>query len=100
MCIIITIVPIKLKLKENGIERKLVPMFFNDRVFPRKDYEIQKDGITIGKITSGTVSPTLEKPIALGYVKSEFANVGDTVEVVIRGKGVLAQITKLPFISK
>lgn len=89
-----------LKLKEEGVERKLVALIFSDRAFPRKGYEIKKDGITVGNITSGTVSPTIEKPIALGYVKKEFSNFDETLEVVIRGKGVLAKITKLPFIGK
>ncbi len=89
-----------LKLKEEGVQRKLVPLVFQDRAFPRKGYEIKKNGVAIGKITSGTVSPIVEKPIALGYIKSEFANLDETVEVVIRGKGVLAKITKLPFIGK
>lgn len=88
------------KLKEEGIKRKLVPMIFEARAFPRHGYEIRKNGKVVGNITSGTVSPTLGKPIAMGYVDIEFAKIDETVEVVIRGKGVLAKITKLPFIGK
>jgi len=86
--------------KESGLEKKLVPLLFDSRVFPRKGYEIQKDGNNIGKITSGTVSPTLEKPIALAYLDSEFANEGEVVEVIIRDKFVPAIVTKLPFLKK
>ena len=86
--------------KENGLNKKLVPIIFDNKVFPRKDYEISKDNKVVGKITSGTVSPILEKPIALGYVKSDLAEEGNSIEVIIRGKPMPAKITKLPFVTK
>lgn len=86
--------------KENGIEKKLVPMIFEGRAFPRKDYEIAKDGKIIGRVTSGTVSPILEKPIAMGYVAAEYAKIDEIVDVMIRGKAAPAKITKLPFVTK
>jgi aminomethyltransferase len=88
------------KVKENGITRKLVPIIFNDKVFPRKGYEIMKDGKIIGKITSGTVSPTIDKPIALAYIEKDFTEEGTILQANIRGKGVGTIITKLPFIKK
>lgn len=88
------------QIKENGIKRKLVPLIFEEKAFPRKGYEISKNGEQLGFITSGTVSPTLEKPIALGYIKKEFANLDEEVEVIIRGKGAKAKLTKLPFVTK
>lgn len=87
-------------IKENGIKKKLVPMIFDVKAFPRKDYEIKKNGETIGKITSGTISSIIEKPIALGYVNIEYAKEGVEVDVIIRGKEIKATITKLPFIKK
>jgi aminomethyltransferase len=84
-------------IKTEGIKRKLVPIFFEEKVFPRKGYDIVKDGKIIGKITSGTVSPILEKPIALAYINSDYSNEGNFVEANIRGKGAKAIITKLPF---
>jgi aminomethyltransferase len=89
-----------LEQKEKGIKNKLVPLIFEGRAFPRKDYEIRKSGKKIGRITSGTVSPILEKPIALGYINVEFAIVDEMVDVMIRDKALPARITKLPFISK
>ncbi len=89
-----------LKQKENGVEKKLVPIIFEGRAFPRKDYEIQKDGKVVGRITSGTVSPILEKPIAMGYVETSLAKEGETVDVIIRNKAIKATITKLPFVKK
>lgn len=89
-----------LKQKENGVEKKLVPIIINEKAFPRKGYDISKDGDLIGKITSGTVSPILERPIAMGYIKTEFAKEGESVDVIIRGKTFSAKITKLPFVKK
>lgn len=86
--------------KENGIKHKLVPLIFEERAFPRKDYEINKYGHKIGRITSGTVSPVLEKPIAMGYVNTEYAKVDEIVDVMIRDKAIPAKITKLPFVKK
>lgn len=86
--------------KENGIKKKLMPIIFNDRAFPRTGYEIRKNGISVGKITSGTVSPMLEKPIALGYVNIDLAIEGTDVDVIIRNKPFSANITKLPFVNK
>ncbi len=85
------------KIKANGIKRKLVPIIFEEKVFPRKGYEIMKDEKIIGKITSGTVSPILEKPIALAYIEIGFADEGNMVDVNVRGKEAKAIITKLPF---
>ncbi|MEE9430097.1 MAG: glycine cleavage system aminomethyltransferase GcvT [Melioribacteraceae bacterium] len=84
--------------KENGIKRKLVPLIFDTKVFPRKDYEVKVNGKSVGKITSGTVSPILEKPIALAYIETEFAKVDTIVNVIIRNKEVESKVTKLPFV--
>lgn len=86
--------------KESGVNRKLVPLIFDGRAFPRKGYDIVNNGEIIGKITSGTVSPILEKPIALGYVETEFSRQGTQLNVSIRNKEVPAVITKLPFVKK
>ncbi len=88
------------KVKEEGIDRRLVAMVSGERIFPRKGYEIFSDGKKIGTITSGTVSPILNKPIALGYVDTEYKSVGTKINIVIRNKEVPAEIVKLPFIEK
>lgn len=84
--------------KKNGVIRKLVPLIFESKVFPRKDYEVKVEDEIVGKITSGTVSPILEKPIALAYIETEFAKVDTIVNVIIRNKEVEAKVTKLPFV--
>lgn len=88
------------KIKEEGLKRKLVPMIAKEKSFPRHGYEISKDGRNIGVITSGTVSPILDKPIALGYVETDYAAEGEEVYFLIRNKEVPAIVVKLPFVKK
>lgn len=86
--------------KEKGTSRRLVPMIADEKCFPRHGYNLTLNGDVIGKITSGTVSPILEKPIALGYVKKEFAIKGNKIFFSIRGKEFEATIIELPFVKK
>ena len=88
------------KIKEEGIKRKLVGMISDEKLFPRKNYPIYVDGKNIGSITSGTVSPVLEKPIALGYVEKEFSKPDTEINFLIREKKFPARVVKLPFIKK
>ncbi len=89
-----------LQVKADGLKRKLVPMISSEKVFPRHGYELSIEGNNVGTITSGTVSPVLEKAIALGYVDSKYVKDGGTVNFVVRGKEIPAAITKLPFVKK
>lgn len=89
-----------LKVKEEGPARKLTPLILQEKSFPRKDYPVSKDGVTIGRVTSGTVSPVLEQPIALAYIDSDIAKEGNGVSVNVRNKQIAAQIVKLPFVKK
>lgn len=88
-----------LKAKEN-LTRKLVAMISEEKTFPRHGYDISANGKKIGYITSGTVSPTLDKPIALGYVEKDFSAVDTEVNFVVRGKEFPAKVVKLPFVKK
>lgn len=88
------------KTKENGPKRKLVGLISSEKSFPRHGYDLSVNGKKVGVITSGTVSPVLEKAIALGYVESEFSKEGTQVNFLIRGKEIPAFVTKLPFIKK
>ena len=86
--------------KERGLTRKLVGLAMVDRGIARKGYQIfNNTDENIGAITSGTYSPSLKKPIALGYVKKEFSAVDTSIKVEIRGKKVKAVVVKTPFIS-
>ncbi|NWF50187.1 MAG: glycine cleavage system aminomethyltransferase GcvT [Ignavibacteriaceae bacterium] len=88
------------KVKKEGIKRKLIGIQSDDRSFPRHGYDISVNGRLIGKITSGTVSPVLEKPIALGYVSAEYSEIGSKINYVVRSKEVPAEVVKLPFVKK
>jgi aminomethyltransferase len=84
--------------KQAGIERRLVGFEMIDRGIPRHDYEIvDVDGNVIGKVTSGTQSPSLQKAIGLGYVKNEFAKEGSDIYISIRDNKVKAKVVKPPF---
>jgi len=87
--------------KETGIKRRLIAFELNERGIPRQGYEIvDENGSKIGEVTSGTMSPSLNKGIGLGYVKVEFKNVGTQINIQIRKKVVPATIVKLPFYKK
>ncbi len=89
-----------LKVKEEGLKRKLVPLTTNEKAFPRHGYDLTVAGQKVGTVTSGTVSPVLDKPIALGYVDVKFAKEGSSVNFSIRGKEIPAEVVRLPFIKK
>jgi aminomethyltransferase len=85
--------------KQNGVERKLVGFEMIERGIPRHDYEIVDiTGTVIGKVTSGTQSPSLQKGIGMGYVKTSFSKVGTEIFIKIRDNIVLARVVKMPFI--
>jgi aminomethyltransferase len=84
--------------KEAGVSRKLVAFEMIDKGIPRHDYEIaDAQGTIIGKVSSGTMSPSMKKAIGLGYVTVENAALGTEIFVVIRDKHIKAQVVKLPF---
>ncbi len=84
--------------KQSGVAKKLIGFEMIDRGIPRHDYEIvDADGNIIGKVTSGTQSPSLQKAIGLGYVKTEFAKAGDEIFIKIRDNKIKAQVVKFPF---
>ena len=87
-----------LKTKQEGLKRKLVAIVLDGQGFPRHGYKIYKDSKEVGHVTSGTVSPILNKGIAMGYVAIEFAKIGTSLEIDIRGKRVPAVVIKPPFV--
>lgn len=89
----------RLKLqKEEGVSRKLVGFELLERGVPRQDYEIvSSTGEVIGKVTSGTMSPSLNKGIGLGYVPVAYSAVGSEIYIRIRKNDVPAKVVKLPF---
>ncbi len=87
--------------KINGVTKKLVGFEMIERGIPRHDYPItDSTGKIIGKVTSGTQSPSLNKAIGLGYVNIENSKLEAEIFISIRDKGIKAKIVKFPFISK
>ena len=90
--------PVLEQQKKKGVTQKLVGFELLEKGIPRKDYEIlDLEGKKIGRVTSGTQSPSLEKPIGMGYVQKEFAEIGSEILIQIRKKQVKAKIVRLPF---
>jgi len=87
--------------KEQGVSRKLVAFEMIERGIPRHDYRIlDKNNQVIGKVTSGTMSPSMKIAIGLGYVDLTHAGLDSEIYIEIRDKGVLAKVVKLPFYKK
>ena len=84
--------------KEEGLKRRLVGLNIEDRRVPRKGYEIHNaNGEVIGEVTSGTLSPSLGKPIGMGYVTSEYSKKETEVFVHTGRKSLKATVTRPPF---
>ena len=88
------------KQKEEGLSKKLVGFEMIDRGIPRHGYEIAKNGKVVGRVTSGTASPSTGKNIGMGYVPIELSAEGSEFDVLIRNKSIKAQVVKLPFYKK
>lgn len=86
-----------LEQKDAGTKRRLVGFEMEDKGIPRPGYPIQDGhGNIIGVVTSGTMSPTMDKGIGLGYVMSEFKSPGTEIMIEVRNKTLKAVVVKLP----
>ena len=84
--------------KEAGVTRKLVGFEMIERGIPRQGYPIvDADGNEIGEVTSGTMSPSLNKGIGMGYVTKEFSKPESEIFVQVRKKQIKAMVVKPPF---
>ncbi len=89
-----------LKNREEGIRKKLVCLEVEGRGIPRHGYPIALNGREVGIVTSGTMSPSLSRGIAIGYVEAGFDKDGQEVDIIIRNKGVKAKVVRAPFYKK
>ena len=83
--------------KAAGVSRRLVGLEMQGRHIARHGYPIQVEGEIVGEVTSGTLSPTLGKAIALAYLPKAYSKIGQSVNVEIRGKFYPATVVKRPF---
>ena len=84
--------------KQAGVSRKLVGFEMLERGIPRHDYEIaDAEGNAIGRVTSGTQSPSLQKAIGMGYVPTAYAKEGTEIFIKIRDNKIKAKVVKPPF---
>ena len=89
-----------LKQKEQGDYERLTSLECIDKGIPRHGCEIQKDGKKIGKVTSGTLSPCLNKGIAMGYAHPDFREKDSILDIIVRDKPIKAKVVKPPFVPK
>jgi aminomethyltransferase len=84
--------------KEHPPKQKLIAFELEERGIPRQGYDIvDQKGHKIGIVTSGTMSPSLNKGIGLGYVPYELSDPGNEIQIQIRKNTVRAKVVKLPF---
>ncbi|MDX2002373.1 MAG: glycine cleavage system aminomethyltransferase GcvT [Chitinophagales bacterium] len=85
--------------KEKGLTHKLVGFEMVDKGIPRNGYPIlDAQGNSIGRVTSGTMSPSLQKAIGMGYVKTAFTSPGSEIVIEIRDRQLKASVVKTPFL--
>jgi len=89
-----------LKQKERGDYERLTCLECIDKGIPRHGCEMEKDGEKVGIVTSGTLSPCLNTGIAMGYVRPNYREKGNILEIIVRGKSVKAKVVKPPFVPK
>ncbi|MDP4282509.1 MAG: glycine cleavage system aminomethyltransferase GcvT [Bacteroidota bacterium] len=87
-----------LKQKKEGVSRKLIGFEMTEMGIPRHGYSIvSENGDVIGEVTSGTMSPSLKKPIGMGYVPTALSAEGSEIRIKIRDKALKAKVVKFPF---
>jgi aminomethyltransferase len=86
------------KQKAEGVTKKLVGFEMQERGIARHDHEIKDfEGNIIGRVTSGTQSPTLAKAVGLGYVDIKYASIDSEIFISIRNTLIKAKVVKIPF---
>lgn len=86
------------KRRAEGFRKKIIGFRMSGKAVARDGYKVFKDGVMIGSVTSGSYSPTLESSIGLASVDRDSVKLGDSVDIEIHGKNVIAQVVKLPFV--
>jgi aminomethyltransferase len=85
------------RIKQDPSQPRRVGLQLEGKRIPREGYPILRGGETVGHVTSGTFSPTLERPIAMGYVRPDCAEPGTELAIDLRGRAEGARVVELPF---
>jgi aminomethyltransferase len=86
------------KQKEQGVEKRLIAFEMKEKGIPRSGYAIlNSDGVVIGAVTSGSMSPSLGYGIGMGYIKSGYAPIDSEILIAVRNRKLVAKVVKLPF---
>ncbi len=89
-----------LEIKRKGIERRLIGFEVGGREIARTGYKIFKSGKEVGMVTSGGYAPTINRNIGLGYVPVEIADIGSSIEIMVRNRPVPARIVNKRFYKR
>jgi aminomethyltransferase len=89
-----------LEQKTRGLSRQIVGFRVTDKGIARHDYPVAESGQTIGKVTSGTLGPTVKQAVGMAYVPPRLAKIGTPLQIEIRGKPVSAEVAKMPFYKR
>lgn len=87
-------------LKSDGLRRKLVGLKSLGKAIPRQGYALEHEGVNVGVVTSGTLSPSLRYGIAIAYVNKELSEIGTKLDVVVRDQRVPHEIVETPFYKR
>lgn len=87
------------KIWDAGLKKKMVGFEMTGRGIPREGYEVQKDGKTIGHVTTGYMSPTLKKNIGNAIIDAEETELGNEIDIIIRKKPVKAFVRDRNFLK-
>lgn len=88
------------KLKEDGLKRKLVGFEMLDKGIARDEFDVYIDDKKVGVVTSGSPAPYLKKNIGLAFVPTEFAKIGQEIKIDVRGKHLAAVVVPTPFYKR
>lgn len=88
------------EIRSTGLKMARVGLVLEGRRIAREDSSVTVHGETVGKVTSGTFSPTLQKVIAMAYIPRQFSGEGTKLEINLRGTMVAAEVTALPFYKR
>jgi aminomethyltransferase len=89
-----------LRIQKEPLKRVRVGLEMSGPRVPRQGYLVLSGGQPVGEVTSGTFSPTLKKPIAMGFVAPEVSKAGTELQVFLRGRAEPARVIELPFYQR